>query len=155
MDRIDVPLDDFYYTGRHATQGVRAMPKEIVHVPGYSEALAKSKIPLSAAVKANGFVFISGTPPLDVATGKVIQGDIVAQTEAVMENLKTILAAAGSSFEKVVKVNIFIANSAYYDLVNEVYGRYFPADPPARTFATVGSWPWPFDIEIECTALAE
>lgn len=130
------------------------MDREAIRIPGISEALEAARVPLSPAVKANGFVFVSGTPPLDPETGKVVQGDIVRQTELVMENLKTVLETAGSSLEKVVKVNVFISNSAYYDTVNEIYGRYFPHDPPARTFATVGSWPWPFDIEIECTALA-
>ena len=132
------------------------MPKEAVHVPVISDALKKAKVPLSPAIKANGFVFVSGTPPLDPVTGEVVRGDIVRQAELVMENLKTILELAGSSFEKVVKVTVFISNSAYFATVNEVYARYMPQDdPPARTFATVGSWPWEFDIEIECIALAE
>lgn len=129
------------------------MAKRTVRVPGISEALEKNKVPLSPAVKANGFVFVSGCPPLDRATGQMVRGDIVQQTEVVMENLKYVLETAGSSLDKVVKVNIFIANSAYYDTVNGVYARYFPHDPPARTFATVGSWPWEFDIEIECVAV--
>jgi reactive intermediate/imine deaminase len=132
------------------------MPKEAIHVPVISDALKKAKVPLSPAIKANGFVFVSGTPPLDPKTGEVVRGDIVQQTELVMENLKTILEHAGTSFDKVVKVNVFISNSAYFATVNEVYARYMPKDdPPARTFATVGSWPWEFDIEIECVALAE
>ena len=130
------------------------MNREVIEVLGLSEALKAAKVPLSPAIKANGFVFVSGTPPLDRKTGKIIRGDIVQQTELVMDNLRAILAEAGSSLEKVCKVTIFIANSAYYETVNEVYGRYFPTEPPARTFATVGSWPWEFDIEIECTALA-
>jgi len=129
------------------------MAKQVVHVPGISEALEAANVPLSPAVKANGFVFVSGCPPIDRSTGKVIRGDIVQQTELVMENVKHVLETAGTSLDKVVKVNIFIANSAYYATVNEVYARYFPHDPPARTFATVGSWPWEFDIEIECVAI--
>jgi 2-iminobutanoate/2-iminopropanoate deaminase len=128
--------------------------KEIIKVSPISEALAKAKVPLSPAVKANGFIFVSGLPPLDRKTGEVVKGDISVQTEASLENVKATLEAAGSSLEKVVKVTIYIANSAYYPTVNAIYARYFPHDPPARTFATVGSWPWEFDIEIECIALA-
>jgi reactive intermediate/imine deaminase len=128
--------------------------KQIIHVSPISEALAKAKVPLSPAVKANGFVFVSGLPPLDRKTGEVVKGDIRAQTELSLENVKAVLEAAGSSLDKVVKVTIYIANAAYYPTVNAIYARYFPHDPPARTFATVGSWPWEFDIEIECIALA-
>ena len=131
------------------------MAKEVIGVAGISEALEQANVPLSPAVKANGFVFVSGCPPIDRSTGQIIRGDIVEQTELVMENVKAVLEAAGTTLENVVKVNIFIANSAYYATVNEIYARYFPKDPPARTFATVGSWPWEFDIEIECIALAE
>lgn len=130
------------------------MDKEIVKVSPISEMLAKSKVPLSPAVKANGFVFVSGLPPLDRQTGEIIKGDISAQTELSLENVKAALKAAGSSLDKVVKVTIYIANSAYFPTVNSIYARYFPHDPPARTFVAVGSWPLEFDIEIECVALA-
>ena len=130
------------------------MAKEIVKVSPISEMLAKGKVPLSPAVKANGFVFVSGLPPLDRKTGEIIKGDISAQTELSLENVKAALEAAGSSLDKVVKVTIYIANSAYFPTVNGIYARYFPHDPPARTFVAVGSWPLEFDIEIECIALA-
>jgi 2-iminobutanoate/2-iminopropanoate deaminase len=130
------------------------MTKEIVRVPVVSEALEKAGVPLSAAVKAGGFVFVSGTPPIDLKEGTLVPGDIATQTEACLEGLKATLAAAGSSLEKVVKVTVFASNSAYYGTINKIYARYFPKQPPARTFVTVGSWPMEFDIEIECTALA-
>ena len=130
------------------------MDRETIEVPGISEALRAAGVPLSPAVKAGGFVLVSGTPPIDRATGQVARGDVARQTGLVMDNLKAVLEAAGSGLEKVCKVTIFISNSAYYATVNEIYGRYFTDAPPARTFATVGSWPWEFDIEIECVALA-
>ncbi len=130
------------------------MDRQTFRVGKISDKLDAAKVPLSPVVKANGFVFVSGQPPLDPKTGELIRGDIRVQTEYVMENLKLCLETAGSSLEKVVKCNVYVANIAYYDAVNEIYARYFPADPPARTFAAVASWPWEFDIEIDCTALA-
>jgi 2-iminobutanoate/2-iminopropanoate deaminase len=128
--------------------------REIVKVSPVSEMLAKGKVPLSPAVKANGFVFVSGLPPIDRKTGELVKGDIGVQTEVSLENVKAALEAAGSSLDKVVKVTVYIANAAYFPTVNAIYARYFPHDPPARTFVAVGSWPLEFDIEIECIALA-
>lgn len=125
------------------------MSKEIVNVDR-----GLSATPLSAVVKANGFVFVSGTPPRDPETGKIVVADIQRQTELVLDAVKRRLEAAGSSLEKVVKCTVYITNSGYFDLVNEVYARYFRVDPPARTFVVVGSWPWTFDIEIDCIAVA-
>ena len=122
-------------------------------MPGMSEALAKGKVPLSPAVKANGFVFVSGLPPIDTKTGKLITGDITRQTRQSLRNVRDALKAAGSSMEQVVKVNVYCSNSGYFDLINDEYRKFFPKDPPARTFVTVGSWPWAFDIEVECTAV--
>lgn len=129
------------------------MSKEIVHIPGYSDAIKKAGVPLSAAVKANGFVFVSGMPPMDLATGELIKGDIETQTEAVMEALKKVLEQSGSSLDQVVKVTVFAANSGFFGRINAVYKRYFETDPPARSFVTVGSWPLEFDVEIECVAV--
>ena len=130
------------------------MDRQTFRVGKLSDALDAAKVPLSPVVKANGFVFVSGQPPLDPETGELIKGDIRVQTEAVMKNLKLCLETAGSGLDKVVKCNVYVTNIAYYDVVNEIYGRYFPNEPPARTFAAVASWPWEFDIEIECVALA-
>jgi reactive intermediate/imine deaminase len=119
-----------------------------------SEVLEKTGIPLSPAIIAGGFVFVSGTPPIDPETGTLVRGDIATQTEACLQGLKATLDAAGSSLEKVIKVNVYASNSAYYGTINEIYARYFPKEPPARTFVAVASWPMEFDIEIECIALA-
>ena len=130
------------------------MKKETIHVPVISDATKRANVPLSAAVKAGGFVFVSGMPPIDTKSGRLVSGDIAKQTEACLENLKTTLEAAGSSLDKVVKVTVYASNSAYYATINKVYARYFTDEPPARTFVTVASWPLEFDIEIECTAIA-
>ncbi|MEC7491007.1 MAG: RidA family protein [Pseudomonadota bacterium] len=135
--------------------GKRKTGKECVYMPGMSEALKKGKVPLSPAVKANGFVFVSGLPPVDTKTGKIVNGDITRQTRMSLRNVRDCLKAAGSSLEQVVKVNIYISNAAYFDTVNDEYRKFFPKDPPARTFVTVGSWPWEFDIEVECTAICD
>lgn len=129
-----------------------AIKKQVISVPDARAAAAGP--PLSAAIKAGDFVFVSGQPPRDFKTGELVSGDIQAQTRQVLENIKIILEAAGSSMDKVVKATVFCANAGYFNKVNEVYKQYFPHEPPARTFVTVGSWPGAFDIEIECIALA-
>ncbi|PPR11410.1 MAG: 2-iminobutanoate/2-iminopropanoate deaminase [Alphaproteobacteria bacterium MarineAlpha11_Bin1] len=129
--------------------------KECVYIPGMTEALKKGKVPLSPAVKANGFVFVSGLPPIDTKTGKLVNGDISRQTRQSLRNVRDALKAAGSSMDQVVKVNIYCSNSGYFDRINDEYRKFFPKNPPARTFVTVGSWPWEFDVEIECTALCD
>lgn len=128
--------------------------KEVVNVPGISEGLVKAKVPISPAIRANGFVFVSGMPPMDPKTGAIVRGDIQTQTEAALATVRHVLEAAGSSMEKVVSVRVYCTNAAYFPRINEIYRRHFPADPPTRTFVTVGSWPLEFDIEIECVALA-
>lgn len=126
------------------------MKKEIVKIDQ-----GLSATPLSAAVKAGGFVFISGTPPREPGRSEIPLADVSRQTELVLDGLRRRLEASGSSLEQVVKCTVYVTNAAYFDIVNEVYNRYFPTDPPARTFVTVGSWPWPFDVEIDCIAVAD
>lgn len=130
------------------------MTKQIIRVPGISEATERSGLPISTAVKAGGFIFTSAMLPIDRKTSQLVQCDIAKQTELCLENLKATLEAAGSSLEKAVKVTVYASNSAYYTTINKVYAKYFSNDPPARTFITVASWPVELDIAIECTALA-
>ena len=132
------------------------MEKKIVNVPGHKQLTGedgKPLVPISPAVIANGFVYVSGQPPFDYTTGKLVFGDIQVQTRQVLENVKEVLAAAGSSMGKVVKTTVYCTNSGHFSLVNDVYREYFSEDPPARTFVTVASWPMAFDIEIECIAV--
>ena len=130
------------------------MEKQVVHVPVLSDAVAKAGAPLSIVVKAGEFLFCSGLPPLDPKTGELIKGDIATQTRASLDAVKYALECAGSSMAKVVKVTIYITNSAHFNTVNTIYRTYFTHDPPARTFVAMASWPLEFDIEIECVALS-
>jgi 2-iminobutanoate/2-iminopropanoate deaminase len=130
------------------------MEKVICEVPVLSEAIRQQDVPLSPVVRAADFVFVSGLPPVDLETGELFSGDIARQTELSLANVKSALEAAGSSLDKVVKVTIYITNSAHFKTVNDVYRGFFPHDPPARSFVAMSSWPIPFDIEIECIALA-
>ena len=129
------------------------MTKEIVEVPVLSAAVRALGLPLSLVTKGAGLVFVSGTPPLDTATGRLVKGDIEVQTEASLKALRHCLEAAGSSLESVVMVRIYAANSGFYSAINRVYARHFPENPPSRTFVPVASWPMEFDIEIECMAV--
>jgi 2-iminobutanoate/2-iminopropanoate deaminase len=129
------------------------MEKQIIDVPEFAGWSKSSTTPVSFVVKANGLVFVSGIPPLDPDSGSFSVQDIAAQTRRVMENIGLCLKAAGSSFEKVVRCTVYVTNAAYFATINEIYGKFFPGAPPARTFVVVGSWPAPFDVEIECTAL--
>ena len=130
------------------------MDRTVIEVPGISEAIRKAGVPLSPVIKANGFVFVSGLPPMNLATGAFAKGDIAAQTELSLKAVQHALEAAGSAIDKVCKVTVYASNAAHFRTINEVYARTFRTAPPARTFVAVGSWPLDFDIEIECIALA-
>jgi 2-iminobutanoate/2-iminopropanoate deaminase len=129
------------------------MAKAVVEVPVLSDLVRKLGVPLSLVTKANGMVYVSGTPPFDVKTGQLVRGDIETQTDASLRALQHCLEAAGSSLDKVVMVRIYAVNSGFFSAINKVYARFFLTDPPSRTFVTVASWPMEFDLEIECIAL--
>ena len=128
--------------------------REIIEVPVLSAAVRKIGVPLSLVTRGAGLVFVSGTPPLDIATGGLIKGGIEVQTEASLTALKHCLAAAGTSPDNILMVRIYAANAGFYGVINRVYARHFPDNPPARTFVPVASWPMEFDIEIEAVAMA-
>lgn len=128
--------------------------RHIVEVPVLSAALRDLKVPLSLVTTGGGFVFVSGMPPFELDSGQLCKGDISAQTKACLTALLHCLTAAGSRAEDVLMVRVYAANTGHYDTINRVYAQFFPIDPPARTFVPVASWPKPFDLEIDCTALA-
>ena len=110
--------------------------------------------PYSQAVKANGFVFISGQVALNPATGQLVEGGIAQQTERVLENLRGIVEASGSSMHKAVKVSVFLKDMNDFAAMNEVYARFFHSAPPARSTVEVARLPKDVRIEIDLIALA-
>ena len=110
--------------------------------------------PYSPAIKANGLLFVSGQVAFDPRTQKLVEGDVSKQTERVMENLKGIVEAAGSSMEKAVKTTVFLADMGDFAAMNEVYGRYFTSAPPARATVQVARLPRDARVEIELIAEA-
>jgi 2-iminobutanoate/2-iminopropanoate deaminase len=110
--------------------------------------------PYSQAVRAGGLLFMSGQIPLDPATGRVVEGDIAAQTECVMNALGALLAAAGLGFEHVVKTTIYLVDLAHFAKVNEAYARFFAAPYPARSTVQVTALPRGVEVEIDAIAVA-
>lgn len=110
--------------------------------------------PYSQAIKANGFIFVSGQLPIDPATQQVITGHAAAQTDRVLRNLSEILKAAGSGLEKVVRATVFLKDMNDFNAMNEMYGRYFTAAPPARSTLEVARLPKDVMVEIDVIALA-
>jgi len=108
--------------------------------------------PYSQAVRVNGFLYVSGQVALDPKTGEMAAGDIAQQTERAMENVKGIVEAAGSKMPNVVKTTVFLKNMGDFSAMNEVYARYFPAAPPARSTVEVARLPKDALVEIEVIA---
>ena len=109
--------------------------------------------PYSPAIKTESLIFCAGQTPVDPASGQLISGGIQEQTERVMENLRAVLTAAGSSFDSVVKTTVFLTSMSDFAAMNEVYGRYFTGAAPARTTVAVAELPRGARVEIECIAL--
>ncbi len=108
--------------------------------------------PYSQGVEANGILFVAGQVPLDPATGKLVEGGIAEQTARVLENIGAILEAAGYSYADVVKATCLLSTMGDFKAMNEVYGKYFPSDPPARVAFAVKELPLNALIEIEVMA---
>jgi 2-iminobutanoate/2-iminopropanoate deaminase len=121
---------------------------KIISTPNAPSALGA----YSQAVISNGFAFLSGQIPLDPATGQIVDGDIAAQTGRVLENLKAVLEASGSSLTSVVKTTVYLTDMREFAKMNEVYARYFPANPPARATVEAARLPRDVRVEIDCIA---
>lgn len=110
--------------------------------------------PYSQAIKANGFVFVSGQVAIDSATQQVIAGDVAAQTDRVLRNLSEILEAAATGLGKVVRSTVYLKNMNDFAAMNTVYGKYFSSAPPARSTVEVARLPKDVLVEIDVIALA-
>ena len=108
--------------------------------------------PYSHAVRVGDLLFCSGQIPLDPATGQLVPGEVVAQTQQVLANLRAILVAEGLDFSRVVKSTVFLTDLGDFAAMNEVYARHFPADPPARSTVQVSALPRGARVEIEVIA---
>lgn len=124
------------------------MTRKIVATDGAPKAIG----PYSQAVVMDGWVFASGQIAIDPATGNVVSGDVAAQTRRVLDNLKAVLAAAGSALDRVAKTTVFLRDMNDFAAMNAVYAEYFPKDPPAR--ATVQAARLPKDVAVEIDLVA-
>jgi len=109
--------------------------------------------PYSQAIKANGFIFVSGQIALDPVSGNMINQDIATETHQVMKNLKAVLEEGGADFTKVAKCSIFIKNMNDFAVINKIYGEYFVSDAPARETVEVARLPKDANVEISCIAV--
>lgn len=109
--------------------------------------------PYSQAIKAGGMVFCSGQIPIDVATGEFVSDVVAEQTEQVLKNLSEVLAAAGTGLDNVVKTTVFLADMNDFAEMNEVYGRYFSDNKPARATVQAARLPRDAKVEIDCIAI--
>ena len=127
------------------------MPKKVIATEKAPQAIG----PYSQAVQVDKQLFVSGQIALDPATGEVQQGDIESQTHRVMRNLTAILEAAGGSLDSIVKCTIYLKDISDFAAVNEVYGNYFKAAPPARATVAVSGLPKNVDVEIDAVAFLD
>lgn len=122
--------------------------KTILSTPAAPKAIG----PYSQGVRIGDFFFLSGQIPLDPATGELVSGDVGAQTERVLDNIAAVLAVHELEFRHVVKTTIFLVDLADFGRVNELYGKRFPAEPPARSTVQVAALPRGARVEIEVIA---
>ncbi|SRR5690554_2393850 len=125
------------------------MQKEII----VSDKAPAAVGPYSQAIRVGDLIYTAGQVPIDPATGKLVEGDIQAQTRQVIQNLKEVLEAAGSSLDNVVKTTVFLQDINDYAAVNEVYGSFFGNSAPARSAVQVAALPLGAHIEIEVVAI--
>jgi 2-iminobutanoate/2-iminopropanoate deaminase len=123
--------------------------RDVVSSPNAPKAIG----PYSQAIKAGNLLFLSGQIPLDPATGNIVEGDITAQTERVLQNVMAVLAAAGASFANVVRTTVFLADMNEFAAMNAVYGKFVVEPPPARSTVQVARLPKDVRVEIDVIAV--
>jgi len=111
--------------------------------------------PYSQGIRAGNLLFVSGQIPLDPKTGEMVAGDIAEQVTRVLENLKEILESGGSGLDRVVRTTVYLSDLGEFQKMNEVYRRYFSAQPPARSTVGVGALPKGARVEIDAIAVVE
>ncbi len=127
------------------------MNRQVIHTADAPQAIG----PYSQAISVDGgkTLYCSGQIPLDPKSGQMVEGDITAQTDRVLQNLKAVVTASGLSLSNVVRCGIFLTDLADFAKVNEVYTRYFPTSPPARSTVQVSALPRGARVEIEAIAV--
>jgi 2-iminobutanoate/2-iminopropanoate deaminase len=125
-----------------------AQQKEVLQVPG-----AVAGLPFSAAVRVGNVIYLSGQIGNRIGTREVVPGGVAAETRQALENIRTVLEAAGSSLDRVFKCTVFLADIGEYSAMNEVYAGFFPADPPARSTVAGSGLALGARVEIECMAV--
>jgi 2-iminobutanoate/2-iminopropanoate deaminase len=126
------------------------MPREVIQTDKAPRAIG----PYAQAIKADGFLFTSGQIALDPTTGRLIDGDISAQTHRVLENLKAVLEAGGSSLDRVVKATVYLTDLSTFSKMNEIYAEYLGHTRPARSTVGVAALPLGASVEIDLVAIA-
>src|SRR3984893_12889267 len=139
--------------GRYNGQALKNQEEDRVIETVATDRGPKAIGPYSQAIRANGFVFLSGQIPLDPKTQQVVEGDAAVQTERVLENLKGVVEAGGSALQRVVKTTVFLADMNDFAAMNEVYSRYFTTHKPARSTVEVARLPKDVRVEIDLIAL--
>ena len=126
------------------------MPREVIQTDKAPRAIG----PYAQAIKVDGLLFTSGQIALDPTTGRLIDGDISAQTKQVLENLKAVLEAGGSSLDRVVKATVYLTDLSAFSKMNEIYAEYLGHTRPARSTAGVASLPLGASVEIDLIAIS-